>query len=604
MKRLMGTVLMAVVLGAFLLLASPALAMALVNVGGWNVTLTPQAEDYIQPSADAGRFVWSDYRTGQGGVITEYDIASGQVVTLLETDLQPVFPILDGDYVVFQGYANNDSQADSGVYLFSLTSKQVRKLSAEGWQGRGPQVSGDVVAWTESQVDDQGLSHTRIVLHRLSTDQTTTLVQTEPGTDQVTLSLVSDQWVLWRNTSQAKKSLDGYSIASGVTNTWEGGGVTPQAMVGDTFYYTVQEGSHWTLRARNLASGADTSLFSNDQQIQSVCVDGGRIAWASTNAQGAFVAISDPLHGGTTVIPSPAYEVGGLSLKGDLLMWRADRLFNSPTIPGTYVFVYDASDKTATRVSAIQSYPHGFASEGKTIAVSESTYRPGFFATDLTIATKGVLDQTKLFSDVPGTDPYWTAIEGLREKGAVSGYPGTGGQAEFRPGGTLTRSQFAKMLVEALGVPLSGDYMTTLVRLGILQGTASGSLDPYGELTRAQMVTLVVRAADQLRPWLLGPISGASTGTLGLFDKTHGPTLAQAEWGGLLDGLVGFAKTWDPWRAASRAETAEVLWNLASASSAHTATPSPTDDLDVPTYVRDDIPGPIVDSAVEGWFII
>jgi hypothetical protein len=603
MKRYVGPALIAAILGALLLLGSPTLAMAIVDVGGWKVTFASNAEDYEQPSVDAGRFVWSDYQTGQGGVIKQYDVASGQVETLLQTDLQPAFPVISGDYVVFEGYDNKGGQSDSGIYLLSLASKQLRKLSAEGWQGRGPLVSGDVIAWTEWQVSDQGLSHTRIVLHRLSTDQTTTITQAGPGTDQVTLSLVSDRWVLWRQyNSQAGKNTVGYSIASGEGRTWEVlKNATLQTIVGDTLYYTLQEGSQWTLHTRNLASGVDVSVVSNDQPIQSVCVDGGRIAWASTSSQGSFVAISDPLRGTSTVIRCPADEVGGLSFKGDLLLWRAGRLFNSPTTPGTHVFVYDASDGTATRVSTIQSYPHGFSTNGNTIAVSESSYRPGYFATSLMFATRSALDKTKLFSDVPGTDPYWTAIEGLREKGAIGGYPGSSGQAEFRPAGALTRSQFAKMLCLALGETESSDYLTTLVKLGVLQGTASGNLNPYGQLTRAQMITMVVRAADRLRPAVLaGPIPSGPSSTLGLFDKTHGLTLRRAEWGGLLDGLVGFDKTWDPWRPASRAETAEVLWNLASVSFSNATDSSPTDPY-VPAWTQDAIPSPIVDGAVEGW---
>lgn len=606
MKRLTLPVLTLVMLATLVALAASSSVMAVVEVGGWNVVAAPDAEDYMQPSADSGTIVWSDYRDDQGGVLKQYHVASGEIETVLVTDLHPTFPILDGDNIIFQGYSYSNERSDSAIYLFSLASKQLRRLSAEGWQGEGPKVSGDVVAWMERKTDDQGHPIVRLVLHRLATDQAITLVQTEPGDDHVSLSLVSERWVLWRQyPSQTERNVSGYSLTSGEGRTWEVlREATLQTLDGDVLYYTIKQGARWHLHTLDLATGADVSLFGHDQPIQSVCVDGGRIAWASTGPLGPFVAISDRIEGGTTVIRSPAYEVGGLSLKGDLLLWRADRLFDSPITPGGHVFVYDASDKTAVRVSSIQSYPHGFASDGETIAASESSYRPGRFATHFTIATKSALDETALFSDVSGTDPYWTAIEGMREMGAVAGYPRNDGRAEFRPAATLMRSQFAKMLVEALKIPLDGDYLTTLVRLGILQGGASGNLDPYGQLTRAQMITMTVRAADKLRPGLVTVFIPDKSSTLGLFDKTHGLTLRRAEWGGLLDGLVGFSRTWDPWRPASRAETAQVLWNLESA-------PTYVDNVDdsssfhggpgTPEY--DGVLRPLMDASVDGWWM-
>jgi hypothetical protein len=48
----------------------------------------------------------------------------------------------------------------------------------------------------------------------------------------------------------------------------------------------------------------------------------------------------------------------------------------------------------------------------------------------------------------------------------------------------------------------------------------------------------------------------------GNFDSTHAFNLAIAQDNGLMDGLLGYGREWDPWRAATRGEGARLLWNL------------------------------------------
>jgi len=45
-------------------------------------------------------------------------------------------------------------------------------------------------------------------------------------------------------------------------------------------------------------------------------------------------------------------------------------------------------------------------------------------------------------------------------------------------------------------------------------------------------------------------------------DVNHGATMRTAEYNGLLEGLQGFGRAWDPWKQATRGEVAQMLWNL------------------------------------------
>jgi hypothetical protein len=164
----------------------------------------------------------------------------------------------------------------------------------------------------------------------------------------------------------------------------------------------------------------------------------------------------------------------------------------------------------------------------------------------------------------------------------VQGYPSVDG-AEFRPQAALTRAQFAKMLATALRIRVTesmdapfGDlgpddpeslfpheYIAALAEEGIIQGTSVGCFSPYAGVSRAQMATLLVRAAQVLHPRsITEPGSQWEGPTLGDFDPLHGPCMAAAEWNWLLDGLVGFGREWDPWAQAGRAEAAQMVWNL------------------------------------------
>ena len=105
------------------------------------------------------------------------------------------------------------------------------------------------------------------------------------------------------------------------------------------------------------------------------------------------------------------------------------------------------------------------------------------------------------------------------------------GDGLFHPQEALKRMQFAKMIVLALGYPVSegdacpfadvahvpGDlypyhYVAVAYLRGITQGTKPGRFSPYSPLTRAQMITMAARAAQLPEPpWTTCPPSPTSS---------------------------------------------------------------------------------------------
>ena len=189
----------------------------------------------------------------------------------------------------------------------------------------------------------------------------------------------------------------------------------------------------------------------------------------------------------------------------------------------------------------------------------------------------------KTFVDVTASDPYRTAIIGMALRGIVSGYQ-AGTAWEFHPLDSVKRAQFAKMIDGVMQLPATEDmavpftdlgpdelddlypheYVAMAAAAGITTGLKEpGRFGPYDPITRAQMTTMIVRAANMLWPGLLDTPPAGWTGAMSSFtDGTHGPNLHMAEYNGLLEGLSGFGKSWDPWKYATRGEVAQMLWNL------------------------------------------
>jgi hypothetical protein len=178
------------------------------------------------------------------------------------------------------------------------------------------------------------------------------------------------------------------------------------------------------------------------------------------------------------------------------------------------------------------------------------------------------------FPDVPGTHPYCEAIADLANRGIIDGY--TNGY--FGPNDPVRRQQFAKMVTGAGGYPVSeadvchftdvetsdattlypDNFIAVCAAKGITVGKTATTFDPYSYITRYQVISMVVRAADDLDPGLLAtPPSGYGTWRA---DPTHGANAARAEYGGLLAGLD--LTTLNPYGNMPRGEVAQVLHNL------------------------------------------
>ncbi len=179
-----------------------------------------------------------------------------------------------------------------------------------------------------------------------------------------------------------------------------------------------------------------------------------------------------------------------------------------------------------------------------------------------------------LFSDLSSAAWAREAINGLAAAGVVNGKSDT----EFAPNDTVTRAEFAKMLMGVFGLS-SGAYRTssfndvstsawyfnsveTAYNLGIITGVGGGKFAPDALITRQDMAVMVVRAANISGVALSeveAQISFADEASIADYAKAPVSTLQKAN---IINGVsdTEFA----PVDNATRAQAAQILYNVLS----------------------------------------
>ncbi|THF74292.1 S-layer homology domain-containing protein [Cohnella fermenti] len=196
-------------------------------------------------------------------------------------------------------------------------------------------------------------------------------------------------------------------------------------------------------------------------------------------------------------------------------------------------------------------------------------------------AKLAVLEYRKSFADVPQS--HWAArvVQVLAARHIASGVS----DERFEPSRPATRAEFMALLVKALELPKTDTtlpfvdakegawYMSDLssaFAAGLIQGTEGGALAPDASLTREEMATLLVRALGILQGNAAASAEGdqaaqATQAAQAIRDRNEVSSWAKENVSkALAEGLMRGKGSglFDPHSLASRAETAQAVWNL------------------------------------------
>jgi hypothetical protein len=199
----------------------------------------------------------------------------------------------------------------------------------------------------------------------------------------------------------------------------------------------------------------------------------------------------------------------------------------------------------------------------------EADYVPDFPGV---ILSSGSYPDQPPFPDIGHGWVYEKAVADLAHRGIILGY----NNGEFGPQDPVTRQQFAKLIVLTLGIPTSeanvspfrdvavsgpgtlypDNYVAVCASEGITLGTGKGLFSPWNNISRAQVLTMVARAADLPEP------PGDYQPPFGEFSPDHYSWARKAAYFGLMNSLTGVSPYYDFWQPATRGETAAILYNL------------------------------------------
>ncbi|MFC3773244.1 S-layer homology domain-containing protein [Paenibacillus sp. GCM10012303] len=243
--------------------------------------------------------------------------------------------------------------------------------------------------------------------------------------------------------------------------------------------------------------------------------------------------------------------------------------------PVTLTFVFDPASLKSNQRAVVFYYDEVkkvWVEVGGKVKGNQITIEVDHFTKYAVMAVGEVKDKPTTepnvsFSDVTG---HWAEadIKQAVSSGIVRGYS----DGTFKPGQTVTRAEFAVMLIHALkpqgeGVELiftdtakigawARKAVAQAVQAGIIKGYSDGAFRPNAEITRAEMASMIAVASGQ---------SSEANAVTGFVDDDEIPTwargsVAYVKQAGIIQGKGG--NTFAPQDNATRAEAVTVLLKL------------------------------------------
>lgn len=210
------------------------------------------------------------------------------------------------------------------------------------------------------------------------------------------------------------------------------------------------------------------------------------------------------------------------------------------------------------------------------VKMAEQTAEPGA-AVD--IQKTDIVNEGVTFGDISGDNahPNQQAIEGLAARGIITGDTAADGSMVFRPDDTMTRAEFAAIVVRALGLePVAKNvfsdikpaawyaaYIDTANVCGIVKGTSATTFEPNSQITRQDAAVMVARAAvlcgmeNKVDDAAAAEILAGFADNAGVADYAAASVAFCYE-----EGIMDISGEIKPGQAILRCEIAQMLFNL------------------------------------------
>jgi hypothetical protein len=500
--------------------------------GAWQVrTITTPVQGRVPSfiSGDAGLLAWTGANTTDSRTYLYSPPTSKSIEISSGLSGSYYNPCIEGQSVAFQG-ARPGAYDDIFVYEINngLLTQITYNTSAGDANDWNPRIQNDRIVWQKTMVGSG--AKPGIYLYDMGTGATTMIISGSTYRDP-------DIW-------------GDYVVA--VKGVVAGGKVSSQVVL------------------YNMATDETKNLTDSAKDNEKPRIDNGKIVWSQGDAwsQGQpnpwlsyQIVLYDIAAGTTTTLTNNVAGNLAPSIEGNLVAWETKQ-------PSSIV-VRDLTTEANVVLTQQGDTVHSAEVDGSTVA---------WYGTKGLYTAVSPANATR-FPDVPKTHPNYAAVEGMAEKEIIGGYL----SGYFGPNDLVIRQQFAKMIILTMGLTPTltdeytfvdsasilhkeGDlyayhYVAKAALTGLTTGYPDGTFRPLNSITRQQIITMIVRAGSQV----LQPPPAAYKGELSYSDPMHGQNIRLAEYNHLLDGIVGPSGTLKGWNTAgnaTRAECAQMLWNL------------------------------------------
>ena len=188
-----------------------------------------------------------------------------------------------------------------------------------------------------------------------------------------------------------------------------------------------------------------------------------------------------------------------------------------------------------------------------------------------------VVSPNKTFDDIKGHENQ-TAIEQLAARNIINGKT----DSSFDPKSTMTRAEFATIVVRGLGLSVKGnssfadvtendwfyDYVNAAYKYGIINGVSDTEFNPNGTITREEAAVMVTRAAKLCGMNVEMEVSEARDILAGFLDYVKASDWAVTPLAFCYDNEILSDDVMEikPKEAVTRAEIAQMLYNMLALS--------------------------------------
>lgn len=516
---------------------------------------------------DADRVLLEEELGGGPPEIVLYEIASGESLRLTDNDYRDDNASFDGRYVVWEGHVDG---GDAEIFLYDLETRETRRLTDNDAEDLQPKVAGHLVVW--GQRDGVG---SRVLLYDIDTRETCVISQ---GLFDVGSVHMGDGYIVWQGVEDGATAAFAYSLSDGqarrLSPSPNRGALAPSFSGALVAWVELAVQGTYEVWALDLGTGSRWVLGGS----------WGREPFVSVAGNSVLVAEDDPFEGRVTLFEKsgtgfdqgsrlsalPAGRAGEPFLTERFAVWRASDFHDQE------IFLFDRErDLRFQLTSNPWNDRNPLTAQGR---VAWDDYGAGFAR--VLLASPDALPAS-IYSDVSLESPFLSAIGELTEQGVVGGY-GSGSGREFRPAGDLLRAQLAKVMVEALDLPVDEtltsdftdlgpndpmslyphEYVAAATKAGLFAGKSPSLFAPYEPVSRGQVLSAVVRAAERFKPGVLEEPPALFPSLSGEYPSPHTGNIDLAKFNGLLGGIETGDSGWNPWELFSRGEAAQVVWNL------------------------------------------